>query len=154
MKNGTQRKFGGTQRRDTSRARARPFGDTVLCPCVPLGHTGRDTSSGTRDATPPGIASRSGHSERTAEHKAKLAQDPRFAGWLGLMAADDPDPSIGQAAQRRAEERLELTRRAKYSFLLWAQDNPETDPAAIAEARQFLDDHPPLRRALGTGESA
>ncbi len=77
-----------------------------------------------------------------------------FEAALDLLARDDPDPSIGEAAQRRAEERLELMRRAKYSFLLWAQDNPETDPAAIAEARQFLADHPPLQRALGTGEAA
>lgn len=90
--------------------------------------------------------------EKTAAHKAKLATDPRFAGWLGLMAQDDPPPAIAEAAQRRIAEQLELTRRAKYSFLLWAQDNPEIDPAAIAEARQFLADHPPLQRALGTGE--
>lgn len=77
-----------------------------------------------------------------------------FNAALDLLARDDPDPSIAEAAQRRAEEQLELMRRAKYSFLLWAQDNPETDPAAIAEARQFLADHPPLQRALGTGEPA
>lgn len=77
-----------------------------------------------------------------------------FDSALHLLTQDDPDPAIGQAAQRRAEEQLELTRRAKYSFLLWAKDNPETDPAAIAEARQFLADHPPLQRPLGTGEPA
>lgn len=92
--------------------------------------------------------------EKSRAHAARLATDPRFAGWLGLMAQDDPAPAIAEAAQRRIAEQLELTRRAKYSFLLWAQDNQETDPAAIAEARQFLADHPPLQRPLGTGEPA
>lgn len=87
-------------------------------------------------------------------HAERLATDPRFAGWLGLMAADDPDPAIAEAAQRRADEQLELTRRAKCSYLCWAQGNPEADPKQISEARQFLADHPPLRRALGTGEPA
>lgn len=59
-----------------------------------------------RDATPPGIASRSEarcevgeekqagaeapenkHATRTAQHKAKLAADPRFAAWQGLSPA-------------------------------------------------------------------
>lgn len=92
--------------------------------------------------------------QKTAAHKAKLREDPRFAGWLGLMTQDDPDPAIGAEAQRRADEQLDLTRRAKYSFLLWAKDNPETDPKAIAEARQFLADHPPLQRPLGDGSPA
>lgn len=70
------------------------------------------------------------------------------------MADGDPDPAIAEAAQRRAEEMVELTRRAKYSFLCWAQGNPKADPKDIAEARQFLADHPSLRRALGTGELA
>lgn len=92
--------------------------------------------------------------EKTRAHAAKLATDPRFAGWVGLMADGDPDPAIGQAAQRLADERRELMRRAKYAFLCHAQDNPEADPAEIAEARQFLADHPPLQRPLGTGEPA
>lgn len=59
-----------------------------------------------RDATPPGIASRSEarcevgeekqagaeapenkHATRTAQHKAKLAADPRFAAWQARFAA-------------------------------------------------------------------
>ena len=76
------------------------------------------------------------------------------ASSLPVTSGADEHDDASRAAQRRAEERLELTRRAKYSFLLWAQDNPEADPEAIAEARQFLADHPPLQRALGTGESA
>jgi len=156
----THRRNSVTDRRDiASRARTPLRGMSRLSRVTDAGVTevvGRDSDRAPLRSDPvpitPGTAQ--GIEEKTRAHKAKLAQDPRFAGWLGLMAADDPDPSIGEAAQRRAEERLELTRRAKYSFLLWAQDNPETDPAAIAEARQFLADHPPLQRALGTGEPA
>lgn len=55
-----------------------------------------------------------------------------FADAVALMAQDDPDPAIAQAAQDLADERRELMRRAKYAFLCHAQDNPEADPADIA----------------------
>lgn len=71
---------------------------------------------------------------------------------VALMSDGDPDPAIGEAAARRAEESIELLRRAKYSFLCWAQGNPEADPREVQAARDFLDRHPPLRRQLGTGE--
>lgn len=155
----TQRRNTVTNRRD-SLARARPLRGIPLSRhgtvtvTVPLG--GRDSDRAPLRSDPvtitPGNAL--GFEEKTAAHKAKLATDPRFAGWLGLMTQDDPDPAIGQAAQRLADERRELMRRAKYAFLCHAQDNPEADPAEIAEARQFLADHPPLQRPLGTGEPA
>lgn len=72
-------------------------------------HAKRDAVTVTledRDATPPGIASRSDarcevgeekqagaeapesrHAARTAQHRAKLAADPRFAAWQGLSPA-------------------------------------------------------------------
>lgn len=148
---GTQEENGGTKDRDTSRARARPFGDAALCPCVPAGTQMRDATTGTRDATPPGIASRSlgAVAEKTRAHAAKLATDPRFAGWLGLMAQDDPAPY--PAAIARRQERDELRRLCCLRTIAMAERGCTVDAVALEDARDFVATHPPLGRPLGTG---
>lgn len=141
--------------RDISRARTPLFHRG--CHGVTRDTSNRDVTSD-RDSDTPGLEGRgvtitlasAAFEARTAAHKAKLAADPRFAGWLGLMTQDDPPPDL--AAIARQEERTELMRRAKYAFLCWAQDNPAADPFDVQAARDFLAAHPPLARPLGTGE--
>lgn len=189
----TQRQNSVTQGRDTSSRARTPLrgyqchvtGDaTVTRDAFERDAAGRDVPGAPLRSDPVTITPgevRSGFEEKTKAHAAKLATDPRFAGWLGLMPNErtccgtfdgsvhratctaqdravalmsdgDPDPAIGEAAARRAEESIELLRRAKYSFLCWAQRNPEADPREVQAARDFLDRHQPLQRPLGAGQ--
>lgn len=84
-------------------------------------------------------------------HKAKLAADPRFAAWLGLVTQDDPPPD--PAATTRREERDELMRRACLSHLEMAARGLATaDPVHTQWCRDFVATTAPLGRPLGTGE--
>lgn len=131
----------------------------------------RDVTHTDRDATPPGIASRSQvvvgeekqagakapeslAADRTAAHKAKLATDPRFAGWVGLMADGDPDPAIGAEVIRRRDEQDELKRAAYQRAIDRHEQGQHVDPEHLAEARAFCAAHPRLRRPLSSGEPA
>lgn len=91
--------------------------------------------------------------QRTAAHKAKLAEDPRFAGWLNLLAKDDPQPD--PAATARREERDELMRRACLAHLEMADRGlANGDPVHTQWCRDFVASTAPLGRPLGTGEPA
>lgn len=76
---------------------------------------------------------------------------PAFDEALALLTQDDPPPPSAEDIRRR-EDRTELTRRAKASFLGWAENSPEADPLEVQAARDFLAATAPLQRPLGTGE--
>lgn len=88
--------------------------------------------------------------DRTTEHKAKLATDPRFATWLNLLAADDPAPDT--EAIRRREERDECMRLACIAGIARADQGQRVDSAWLDWARAFVAATPALNRPLGTGE--
>lgn len=77
---------------------------------------------------------------------------PHCLPGIELLAADDPDPAIGEAAWRRQDERAELFRAAYQRAIDRHEQGQYVDPKHLAEARAFCAAHPRLERALGTGE--
>lgn len=79
--------------------------------------------------------------------------DPRFAGWLDLIAQDDPPPDPEAIARR--QERTELMRQAQQRIIdLHEQGIRIAHPTDLEGARAFVMANPPLRRPIGTGEPA
>lgn len=154
----TQNEKRDIRERDTL-ARARPLRGNVTV--SQRDTSGRDVTSHRDSDTPPaslrGVTitlsgGGASHAERTAAHRAKLATDPRFAGWINLMSDGDPDPAIGLEVLRRREEQDELKRAAYQRAIDRHEQGQHVDPEHLAEARAFCDAHPRLQRALGTGE--
>lgn len=88
---------------------------------------------------------------RTAEHRERLAKDPRFAGWMAGMPTE---PAGGAKQDRRRLETVELTRRCAVRVIENHESGRKQDPHTLQWARDFIAANPKLPGPLSTGEPA
>lgn len=147
-----------TDERDISSRARTPLRGKSRCHAVTAE---RDVTGGGRDSDTPPLALRGvtitpgTAAERSRDHAAQLAADPRFASIRAGLALDpfaDPQPDL--AAIRRQEERTELMRTTKLALIKRAAAAAGVPVEDLIGAVEFVLAHPPLQRPLGTGEAA